>query len=95
MVDLRGREIVLKSQSFGDYREIKVAPGTYEVMIKSYAYQKIPAFPRVRLEVRAGHTYYFRGVPIMDASAVRVEYRVEKTALDAAGKALPAPERRR
>lgn len=91
--DLEGQQVMLKSEGFGDYLEVKVPPGVYAVQLKTYGTQTAPAFPNIRMVAKAGHTYYFKGVPIMDKAAVRVEYRDEVTSLDASGKALPAPPR--
>lgn len=89
--DLEGQQVMLKSEGFGDYLEVKVPPGVYAVQLKTYGSQTAPAFPNIRMAAKAGHIYYFRGVPIMDKAAVRVEYREEITTLDANGKALPPP----
>lgn len=90
LTDLQRRDVVIRSEGFKDYWEVKVPPGNYQVMLKTYGVNTTPAFPWVGLTVEAGKSYYFRGVPIMDKSAVRAEYRVEPTRFDELGVALPA-----
>jgi hypothetical protein len=80
VIDLDARTIVLKSEPFKNYYEIRVAPGNYEVMLKVYSYGHLPAFPKARLRARAGMTYLFVSSKVLGGKAVNAEFKEVPTA---------------
>jgi len=82
IVDIGARKIVLRSEGFKDYYKIKIAPGDYDVMLKVYSMNYTPAFPHVRIKVKAGMTYLFTSSLVLNGKAVTAEYKEIQTALD-------------
>lgn len=82
VVDLNAGTILLKSEPFKNYYRIKVAPGHYNVQLKVYSYGHQPAFPRARVQAKAGMTYLFTSSIILDGKAVRAEFKEIPTASD-------------
>jgi hypothetical protein len=82
---------VLKYQIYTSYREVRLEPGHYIVRFLVGVPGKRLIFPDREVRIRAGYTYSFRAVPIMDAQAVRLDYHVQTTAAAKASRGV-APE---
>ena len=66
---------LIRSESFKDYKSIKVKPGTYRVQLKVRADGYMAAFPIATVTVKPGKTYLFSSAFAMDGSAIRAHYR--------------------
>lgn len=65
---------LVESKFFVDYSQIKVAPGTYQVVLQTQA-GNATAFPVARVEAKPGKTYLFTGKTVLDGAAIKAEYK--------------------
>lgn len=66
---------LIRSESFKDYKSIRIKPGVYRVQLKVRPDGYMPSFPVATVDVKTGKTYLFSSVFVMDRKAIRAVYR--------------------